>query len=163
VFWTKPVPIVCAVAGADHTAMASRVLLSTSKSLGQPSIWIGLAGPEGTSRQDTQVKHQQIPLTPRVRVFERPPSSSPNPPAYWPMEPSDPATSPRGRRETLAPSTVGAFAPTRLCRGGQSSHHRVRGREEKGSLLPKKRTKGIPSRSYRCLIPHRGRHQDTRL
>jgi hypothetical protein len=36
---------------------------------------------------------------PRVRVLERPPSPSPDPPAYWPMEPSDPATPLRGLRE----------------------------------------------------------------
>jgi hypothetical protein len=37
---------------------------------------------------------------PRVRVPHRPLSSSPTPPAYWPMEPSDSAISPRGRWET---------------------------------------------------------------
>jgi hypothetical protein len=36
---------------------------------------------------------------PRVGVLERSPSPSPDPPAYWPMEPSDSATSPRGHRE----------------------------------------------------------------
>jgi hypothetical protein len=36
---------------------------------------------------------------PRVRVLEMPPSPSPDPLTYWPMEPSDTATSPRGRRE----------------------------------------------------------------
>jgi hypothetical protein len=36
---------------------------------------------------------------PRVRVTQRPPSPSPAPLAYWPMESSDPATSLRGHRE----------------------------------------------------------------
>jgi hypothetical protein len=37
----------------------------------------------------------------RVRVMQRlpSPSPSPTPSAYWPMEPSDPATSPRSRQE----------------------------------------------------------------
>jgi hypothetical protein len=46
---------------------------------------------------------------PRVRVLEQPPSPpthshSPDPLAYWLMQPSDLATSPRGRRET--PCTI---------------------------------------------------------
>jgi hypothetical protein len=36
---------------------------------------------------------------PRVRVTPQPPSPSPAPPAYWPIEPSDPTTSPWGHRE----------------------------------------------------------------
>jgi hypothetical protein len=36
---------------------------------------------------------------PRVRVLERPPSPSPDPPTYRPMKPSDPAASPWDRRE----------------------------------------------------------------
>jgi hypothetical protein len=36
---------------------------------------------------------------PTVRVLERPPSPSPDPSAYRSMEPSDPVTSPWGRRE----------------------------------------------------------------
>jgi hypothetical protein len=45
---------------------------------------------------------QQVPpslvgtANPRVRVLERPPSPSLDPPAYWLMEPLDPATSLRG-------------------------------------------------------------------
>jgi hypothetical protein len=48
----------------------------------------------GTSHQAPN----QIP-NPRVSVLHRPPSPSPEPPAYWPMEPSDTTTSPRGHRE----------------------------------------------------------------
>jgi hypothetical protein len=41
---------------------------------------------------------EQIP-NPKVRVTQRPPSPSPTPPTYWPMKPSDPATSSWGHRE----------------------------------------------------------------
>jgi hypothetical protein len=41
---------------------------------------------------------KQIP-NPRVSVTPQPSSSSPAPPTYWPLEPSDPATSPWGHRE----------------------------------------------------------------
>jgi hypothetical protein len=54
----------------------------------------------GTPGQDPQVKHRRMPLTLGVRVLERRPSPSPDLLAYWLMEPSDPATSPRGHRET---------------------------------------------------------------
>jgi hypothetical protein len=36
---------------------------------------------------------------PRVRVLEQPPSPSPDPPAYRPLEPSNPAASPWGCQE----------------------------------------------------------------
>jgi hypothetical protein len=46
---------------------------------------------------------------PRVRVLERPLSPSLDPSAYWPMEPSDPATSLRRRREP--PCTIHGWGP----------------------------------------------------
>jgi hypothetical protein len=79
-------------------AVAGEVLLSTGKSSGQPSIWIDftrLEGPRGRT-----LKHRRMPLTLGVRVLERRPSPSPDLLVYWLMEPSDPATSPRGHRET---------------------------------------------------------------
>jgi hypothetical protein len=81
---------------------------------------------------------------PRLRVLERPPSPSPNPPPYWSMEPSDRPPLREVTGSPIAPSMVGTLAPTRLRRGRQSSHYRVRGREEKGSPLPKNKTKRIP-------------------
>jgi hypothetical protein len=48
----------------------------------------------GPSRQAPE----QIP-NPRVRIMQRPLSPSPEPPAYRPMEPLDPANSPWGCRE----------------------------------------------------------------
>jgi hypothetical protein len=48
----------------------------------------------GTSHQAPD----RIP-NPRARVLHRPSSPSPNPLAYWPMKPSDPAISLRGHRE----------------------------------------------------------------
>jgi hypothetical protein len=46
---------------------------------------------------------------PRVRVLERPPSPSSDPPAYRPMAPSDPAVSPWGHRQP--PCTVHGMGP----------------------------------------------------
>jgi hypothetical protein len=54
---------------------------------------------EGPSRQAPADAHN-----PRVRVLERPPSPSPDPPAYWPMELSDPGTSLRSHWDT--PCTI---------------------------------------------------------
>jgi hypothetical protein len=63
----------------------------------------------GSSRQALA----DIP-NPRVRVVERPPppwSPSPDPPAYWPMAPSDLATSPRSREEPLCAIHGGGSCP----------------------------------------------------
>jgi hypothetical protein len=51
---------------------------------------------------------EQIP-NPRVRVMQWPPSPSLTPPAYWSMEPSDPATSPRSRQEP--PCAIHSMGP----------------------------------------------------
>jgi hypothetical protein len=58
----------------------------------------------GPSRQAPE----QIP-NPRVRVMQWPPSPSLTPPAYWSMEPSDPATSPRSRQEP--PCAIHSMGP----------------------------------------------------
>jgi hypothetical protein len=62
------------------------------------------SGPPPPDRRELRARssHQApepIP-NPRVRVHPRPSSPSPAPPAYWPLDPPDTATSPRGHRET---------------------------------------------------------------
>jgi hypothetical protein len=95
---------------------------------------------------------ERIP-NPRVRVLERPPSPSP---IHRPIGRWNPQTRPPLREVVgnhLAPSMVGARAPTWLHQGGRCCHHRVRGRGQKGSPLPRKK-KRTSSKSSRCLIPH---------
>jgi hypothetical protein len=105
---------------------------------------------------------EQIP-NPRVRVTQRPQSPSPTPPAYWSMEPSDPATSLRGHRELPCAIHGMGSCRTRLRQGNWCCHHQVRGRVKRGppmqkmwsrSPLQRKKTTMKRSKSYRCPTPH---------
>jgi hypothetical protein len=65
-----------------------------------------------TGRNPGAGSSHQAPVNvtnPRVRVLKRPPSPSLDSPAYWPMEPSDPITSSRGRQEP--PCAVYSWGP----------------------------------------------------
>jgi hypothetical protein len=87
-------------AGANHAAVVGGVLLSTDMYPWKPSTWIGFIKLEGTLGQDPQVKNRPMPLTLGLGFLSGHHLPPPDPPAYWPMEPSDPTTFLRGHRET---------------------------------------------------------------
>jgi hypothetical protein len=86
--------------------------------------------------------------TPHPRTLERPPSPSPNRPTYRPLEPSNPDTSPWGRR--IRPCAVHGWGP---CPNRVAPMHGPSSSSHQGEKKKKKKKKTLSATSRLSLTP----------